>query len=75
MGQPVIHASAYKQATGEAIFLDDIPSYENELHAAYVFSSRAHAKIMAIDSSAAMEMEGVEAFFSAKDLPGKFSLP
>lgn len=36
-----------------------------------VLSTRAHAKILSIDPSKALAMKGVEAFFSAKDLPEK----
>lgn len=28
MGKPLVHLSAFKQATGEAIYVDDIPKHE-----------------------------------------------
>jgi xanthine dehydrogenase/oxidase len=46
-----------------------MPHYENELYLALVLSTEAHAEIMSIDASRALSMEGVHAFFSAKDLP------
>ncbi|RXN20664.1 xanthine dehydrogenase oxidase [Labeo rohita] len=58
------------QATGEAIYCDDIPCYENELHLALVTSTKAHALIKSIDTSDAMAVPGVVAFVSAKDIPG-----
>lgn len=58
-----------KQATGEAIYCDDMPSVNGELYLSLVVSTRAHAKILKIDPSKALDMEGVEAFFSAKDIP------
>lgn len=70
MGRPLVHTSAFNQTTGEAVYVDDIPHLENELHAALVLSSRAHAKILAIDDTHALQLEGVEAFFCARDLPG-----
>ncbi|KJE94734.1 xanthine dehydrogenase, variant [Capsaspora owczarzaki ATCC 30864] len=70
VGDPVRHMSALKQATGEAIYVDDIPRYGNELYGALVFSQRAHANIRSIDAGAALEMPGVFAFYSAKDIPG-----
>lgn len=68
VGTPIVHASAFKQATGEAVYCDDIPRMENELYLALVLSTKAHARIVSIDASAALAMDGVEAFFSAKDL-------
>ncbi|XP_046738971.1 xanthine dehydrogenase isoform X2 [Diprion similis] len=69
VGRPIIHASALKQATGEAIYCDDMPKFVGELYLALVISTRAHAKIIKIDASAALALKGVEAFFSAKDVP------
>ncbi|RXG70722.1 Xanthine dehydrogenase, partial [Armadillidium vulgare] len=68
VGRPIPHVSSLKQTTGEATYVDDIPSFENELHAALVLSEKARAKIVSIDPSEALKMEGVEGFFSAKDL-------
>jgi xanthine dehydrogenase/oxidase len=66
--RPKIHSSALKQATGEAVYCDDIPKHENELYLALVLSTKAHAKIISIDASEALNQPGVHAFFSAKDL-------
>lgn len=71
MGQPIPHVSCFKQATGEAVYIDDIPAFENELYGTLVTSSRAHAQILDIDFSRALEMEGVVGFACAQDLPGK----
>lgn len=68
LGQPKVHASAFKQATGEAVYLDDMPHYENELYLALVMSSKAHARIVSIDATDALRLAGVHAFYSAKDL-------
>ncbi|XP_053946205.1 xanthine dehydrogenase [Anastrepha ludens] len=68
IGRPKVHASALKQATGEAIYCDDIPRHENELYLALVLSTKAHANIISIDASAALKQEGVHAFYSSKDL-------
>lgn len=46
VGRPMMHLSALKQATGEAVYCDDIPLYENELYAALITSSKAHANIL-----------------------------
>uniref|UniRef100_A0A1Y1M1D6 Xanthine dehydrogenase n=1 Tax=Photinus pyralis TaxID=7054 RepID=A0A1Y1M1D6_PHOPY len=68
VGKPIQHKSGFKQATGEAVYLDDIPTYSNELYLALVTSTRSHANIISIDPSEALRTEGVHAFFSAKDL-------
>lgn len=70
IGRPLVHASAFKQATGEAVYVDDLPPFVNELYAAFVVSSRAYAEIVSIDESAALKVEGVERFFCARDIAG-----
>lgn len=74
IGRPLVHASALKQATGEAVYVDDMPTFSNELYAAFVLSTQAHAFISNIDESEALKVEGVERFFCARDLPGKLVL-
>lgn len=66
--RPKVHASALKQASGEAIYCDDLPKMENELYLALVLSKKAHAKIINIDAQEALSMQGVHAFFSAQNL-------
>lgn len=46
VGHPVMHQSAIKHTTGEAVFVDDMPPISQELFLAVVTSTRAHAKIM-----------------------------
>ena len=38
-----MHLSAIQQATGEAVYTDDLPHYENELYAGLILSEKAHA--------------------------------
>ncbi|XP_045109509.1 xanthine dehydrogenase/oxidase-like isoform X2 [Portunus trituberculatus] len=68
IGRPIVHTSAFKQVTGEAVYVDDIPPFANELYAAFVISSHANAKILGIDESEALKIEGVERFICARDL-------
>uniref|UniRef100_A0A6Q2WUR0 xanthine dehydrogenase n=1 Tax=Esox lucius TaxID=8010 RepID=A0A6Q2WUR0_ESOLU len=70
VGRPMMHLSAMKQATGEAIYCDDIPLYENELHLCLITSTKAHARILSIDTSEADVMPGVVTCVLAKDIPG-----
>ncbi|KAM4041887.1 xanthine dehydrogenase/oxidase [Anomaloglossus baeobatrachus] len=70
VGRPIMHLSALKQATGEAVYCDDIPHYENELYLGLITSTKAHAKIISIDKSRAETSPGFVCFLSAKDIPG-----
>lgn len=70
LGRPITHLSAAKQASGEAIYIDDIPLYENEKYLAFVTSQKAHANILSIDPSEALKMPGVVGFVSHKDVQG-----
>ncbi|EDV93247.1 xanthine dehydrogenase [Drosophila grimshawi] len=68
IGKPKVHVAALKQTTGEAIYTDDIPRMDGELYLGLVMSTKARAKITKLDASEALAMDGVHAFFSAKDL-------
>uniref|UniRef100_A0A8D0Q0G4 FAD-binding PCMH-type domain-containing protein n=1 Tax=Sus scrofa TaxID=9823 RepID=A0A8D0Q0G4_PIG len=70
VGHPVMHQSAIKHATGEAVFVDDMPPIAQELFLAVVTSTRAHAKIISIDTSEALALPGVVDVITAEDVPG-----
>ncbi|XP_048200158.1 aldehyde oxidase 2 [Perognathus longimembris pacificus] len=70
VGRPIMHLSGLKHATGEAIFCDDIPRVDKELFMALVTSTRAHAKIISIDPSEALQLPGVVDVVTAEDIPG-----
>ncbi|XP_070590412.1 xanthine dehydrogenase/oxidase [Erythrolamprus reginae] len=70
VGRPLMHLSAAKQASGEAVYCDDIPPYTNELYLTLVTSSKAHAKIVSIDTTEAQNVPGFKRFVSAQDVPG-----
>ncbi|XP_037552441.1 xanthine dehydrogenase/oxidase isoform X2 [Nematolebias whitei] len=70
VGRPMMHLSALKQATGEAVYCDDMPTYENELYLALITSTKAHAQILSVDVSAAECLPGVVSFLFADDVPG-----
>uniref|UniRef100_A0A8D0AQ31 Aldehyde oxidase 1 n=1 Tax=Sander lucioperca TaxID=283035 RepID=A0A8D0AQ31_SANLU len=71
VGRPIMHRSAISQATGEAVYCDDIPRTDGELFLALVTSSRAHAKITGLDVSQALRLPGVVDVITAKDVPGQ----
>uniref|UniRef100_A0A8C6EJW0 FAD-binding PCMH-type domain-containing protein n=1 Tax=Microcebus murinus TaxID=30608 RepID=A0A8C6EJW0_MICMU len=70
VGHPVMHQSAIKHATGQAVFIDDMPPIDQELFLAVVTSTRAHAKIISIDISEALALPGVVDVITAEDVPG-----
>ena len=46
-----------------------MPKIVGELYAALVFSTKPHAKILNIDTSQALAMKGVVAYYDANDIP------
>ncbi|KAL9699938.1 hypothetical protein quinque_003379 [Culex quinquefasciatus] len=58
------------QASGEAEYINDMPRLPNELYAAFVLASVPKSRVVQIDASAALQMEGVRAFYSAQNIPG-----
>ena len=65
--------------TGRALFVDDV-ELPGMLHAAFLRSPHAHARIRAIDVAAARRREGVVAVYTAEDLgdywrPGPLLVP
>jgi len=60
--------------TGRGHYVDDI-ELVGTLHAAIVRSPEAHARIVSIDGSAALERDGVQAVFTGEDLDFQAPLP
>nr|WP_290666047.1 xanthine dehydrogenase family protein molybdopterin-binding subunit [Ardenticatena sp.] len=78
-GKPVRRNEDPKLLTGRALFVDDV-DLPGMLHAAFYRSPYAHARIRAIDVSAAKAMPGVVAVYTAEDLgdywqPGPLLVP
>ena len=78
-GQPIVRNEDPQLLTGQALFVDDVQLPEM-LHAAFVRSTYAHARIVSIDVSKALEREGVVAVYTAADLgdywkPGPLLVP
>ncbi|XP_065079702.1 uncharacterized protein LOC135702534 [Ochlerotatus camptorhynchus] len=59
------------QTSGQAKFVEDLPTIPNELYAAFVNATHPRTKILNIDPSPALNLPGVHAFYSAKDIPGR----
>ncbi|MEE8120645.1 MAG: xanthine dehydrogenase family protein molybdopterin-binding subunit [Anaerolineales bacterium] len=58
--------------TGQALFVDDV-ELPGMLHAAFLRSEYAHARLKGIDVSAALERPGVVAAFTAEDMGDAWS--
>ena len=75
MVQPYIGASIIRKEderflTGQAAFVDDLKLPEM-LHATFMRSPHAHARIKAIDATAALAIPGVMAVFTYDDIAGQ----
>ena len=69
LGKANPHVAALKQCTGEAQYTDDIPVQRNELYGVMVLSTKAHARILSVDFSPAMDLPGVVDWVDHTDLP------
>jgi carbon-monoxide dehydrogenase large subunit len=78
-GAPVKRNEDRKLLTGQALFIDDV-ELPDMLHAAFLRSQVAHARIRSIDVSRALKRSGVVAVYTAGDLgaywqPGPLLVP
>ena len=78
-GAPIKRNEDRRLLTGQALFVDDV-ELPGMLHAAFLRSEVAHARIRSIDVSAARKREGVVAVYTAHDLgdywqPGPLLVP
>ena len=62
------HDSALKHATGQALYIDDLPEPAGTLHAALVLSPVAHGRLKKV---AVPPSPGVVAVLGPNDIPGK----
>uniref|UniRef100_UPI0030D6E205 molybdopterin cofactor-binding domain-containing protein n=1 Tax=Pseudomonas lurida TaxID=244566 RepID=UPI0030D6E205 len=67
---PLPHDSAEAHVSGGALYADDLAEASDLLHLAFGQSPVAHGTIRAIDLSAVRAAPGVEAVFTAADIPG-----
>ena len=70
VGLPLAHESAALHVLGQATYTDDIAEVQGTLHAALGLSSKAHAKIVAIDLAPVRASAGVVAVLTVDDIPG-----
>jgi len=68
-GQPVRRFEDFRLVSGQGFYVDDI-KIQGMLHAVFLRSTHAHARIRSIDVAAAREMPGVEAVLTGDDILG-----
>ena len=78
-GAPIRRNEDARLLSGQALFVDDV-ELPGMLHAAFLRSNLAHARIRTIDVSAARAREGIVAVYTAEDLgdywaPGPLLVP
>ncbi|CAM9651506.1 unnamed protein product [Laminaria digitata] len=63
------------QVTGEAVYTDDMPSPVGTLFAGLVLSTKPHAKLLGVDPSEALKLEGVLRYMGSGDVrPGGIAI-
>jgi xanthine dehydrogenase/oxidase len=79
VGDPIVNRNAYLQATGEAIYTQDLPLPNHGFHGAVVLSRKAKAEFSypggldAFVSKVRREFPSVKEFVTAADVPNKNS--
>ena len=68
IGRSISRIDALDKVTGKALYPGD-RSYEGQLWMKVLFARRPHARILAIDTSAAVALPGVVAVLTARDVP------
>lgn len=68
LGQRFVRRDGPEKVTGEARYTADL-AFTGLLHAKFVYAGHAHARIIAIDTTAAAQMPGVHAVLTQADAP------
>ena len=68
--QPAQHESGYRHATGEAVYVDDMPAPRGMLVAQVLGSPVPLGRIIRCDVRRARQVDGVAAVLTAADIPG-----
>ena len=68
VGQKILRTEDQTLLRGKATFMDDIPIAKGTLHAAFLRSPHAHARIKGIDATEALKLKGVHAVITGEDI-------
>nr|GMD24413.1 abscisic-aldehyde oxidase-like [Ipomoea batatas] len=69
VGKPIAKSGASIQASGEAVYVDDIPSPSNCLYGAFIYSTQPLAWVKGIKFKSDSVPDGVAAVITFKDIP------
>ncbi|KAK1394503.1 indole-3-acetaldehyde oxidase-like [Heracleum sosnowskyi] len=69
VGQPIVKSGASIQASGEAVYVDDIPSPSNCLHGAFIYSTKPLARVKNVRFKNKSPPDGVTAVITYNDIP------
>ncbi|VAI37782.1 unnamed protein product [Triticum turgidum subsp. durum] len=69
VGKPSTKAGAELQASGEAVYVDDIPAPKDCLYGAFIYSTHPHAHIKGVNFKSSLASKKVITVISAKDIP------
>ncbi|KAF0929320.1 hypothetical protein E2562_019903 [Oryza meyeriana var. granulata] len=69
VGKPIEKAGALLQASGEAVYVDDIPAPKDCLYGAFVYSTHPYAHIKGVNFRSSLASEKVITVITAKDIP------
>ncbi|KAI5634816.1 molybdopterin-binding domain of aldehyde dehydrogenase domain-containing protein [Phthorimaea operculella] len=73
LNKPIPKVEALIQCSGEAPYVDDMPTLPDEVFAAFVLTTVPSGNIVTINASKALAHPGVIAFYTSTDIPGKNS--
>ena len=73
IGEPKAKIDGPEKISGQAVFVDDMKR-PGMLHAAFLRSPHAHARILSIDTAPALAIEGVHAVLIGEDLPIRYGV-
>ncbi|XP_054283338.1 xanthine dehydrogenase-like [Macrosteles quadrilineatus] len=68
--EPIPKIESLIQCSGEIEYANDLRPYKDELYGALVLTDRCRATLAGVNADQALNIPGVVAFFSAKDIPG-----
>ncbi|EMS58126.1 putative aldehyde oxidase 2 [Triticum urartu] len=69
VGKPITKSGAELQASGEAVYVDDIPAPQDCLYGAFIYSTHPHAHIKGVNFRPSLASEKVIGVITAKDIP------
>ena len=73
IGQPMRKVDGLARSTGAALYVDDL-TLPRMLHCKLLRSPHAHARILSIDASEALAMDGVMAVITGEDMPVQYGV-